>query len=73
MRAFDFAQMYCNDLFFLPGPAWLHIYFTPRGWAYQRHIKVLEDYGNRLIKDVVLEQQQKRMPAVRYRMTVLIP
>jgi hypothetical protein len=60
MRAFDFGQQFVNDLFFLPGHAFFYVHFTPRGWEFKRHVRVLEEYGNKLITDVVLKIQKRR-------------
>ena len=55
MRAFDYCQRYCNELFVFPGHPLLYHYFTPRGWTYLRETHLLDRFSHKLIKNAILE------------------
>jgi len=55
MKAFDFCQRYCSDLFFLPGPPYPYILLTPDGWRYIRETRFLNQFSKELIRNAMAE------------------
>jgi len=57
MKAFDYSQQYCSDLFFfLPGPPYLYIYFTSQGWKYLRETNYLHHFSRELVRNAMMAE-----------------
>lgn len=63
MEAFDYCQHYANLLFFKPGPNWLWTTFTDAGRRFRRYVRVLDEYGTALVRDMVRERRAEEAAA----------
>lgn len=63
MEAFDYCQHYANLLFFKSGPNWLWTTFTDAGRRFRRYVRVLDEYGTALVRDMVRERRAEEEAA----------
>lgn len=58
------TSQYTSDLFFKPGPCWIYNNFTPRGWRYNSYVKILDQYGAALVKEMIQQSHMTATPLV---------